>query len=72
MPYFKTKNAEWSRRKSYLENELSTYINSFPECVSEEVIDIQVNKLTDIAVNSATEFFEMTEASKKKRKGWWS
>ena len=51
---------------------MSTYITSFPETISEEVKDVQVNKLTDIVVNSATEFFGMTVASKKKRKGWWS
>ena len=65
----KTQNAEWSRWKSYLDNELSTYITSFPETISEEVIDIQVNKFTDIVVNSATEFFRMMIAPKKKSKG---
>ena len=55
IPYFKTKNAKWSWRKSYRDNQLSNYTNSFPETVSEEVKDIQVNKLTDVAVNSATE-----------------
>ena len=34
--------------------------------------DIQVNKLTDVVVNSATEFFGMMVASKKKNKRWWS
>ena len=27
--HFKTKNTEWTRWKSYLDNELSTYITSF-------------------------------------------
>ena len=35
-------------------------------------MDIQVNKLTDVAVNSATEFFGMMVGSKKKNKSWWS
>lgn len=45
---------------------------SFPKTTSEEEIDIQINKLTNIFVNSATEFFGMTVASNKKNKGWWS
>ena len=40
---FKTKNAERSRWKSYLDNELSTYITVFPETISQGVIDIQVS-----------------------------
>ena len=47
-------------------------VTSFPETLSAEIIDIQVNKLTAIVVNSATKFFGMTIASKKKSKGWWS
>ena len=58
--------------KFYLANELSTFITSFPETISEEVIDIQENKLTDVVVNSATEFFGRMIASKKKSKGWCS
>ena len=44
---------------------------SFPETIFEEVIDIQVNKLTDIVVNSATKFFGRTVASEKS-KDWWN
>ena len=47
-------------------------VTSFPETLSAEIIDVQVNKLTAIVVNSATKFFGMTIASKKKSKGWWS
>ena len=47
-------------------------ITSFPETLSEEIIDIQVNMLTVIVVNSATKFFGITIASKKKSKDWWS
>ena len=68
--HFKTKNAEWSRWKSYLDNEQSAYITSFPETISEEVIDIQPNKFTDVVVNSDTELFGMMIASKKKSKGY--
>ena len=57
---------------SYLDNELSTYITFSPETKSDEIIDIQVNMPTDIVVNSATVFFGITIASKKKSKGWWS
>ena len=70
IPHFKTKNAEWSWWKSYLDNELSTSITYFPENVSEEVTDTQVNKPTEIAVNSARKFLGMMIASKKKNKGW--
>ena len=72
IPHFKTKNAEWSWWKSYLDNELSTSITYFPENVSEEVTDTQVNKPTEIAVNSARKFLGMMIASKKKNKGWQS
>ena len=46
IPHFKTKNSEWSRWKSYWDNELSTYITSFPETISEELIDMEVIKLS--------------------------
>ena len=54
IPPFKTKYAEWSWWTSYLDNELSTYITSFPETISEKVINIQVSKLTGIVVNPVT------------------
>ena len=40
----KTQNTEWSRGKSYLDNELTTYITSCPETISEEVIDVYTSK----------------------------
>ena len=51
---------------------MSTYVTSFPETIPDEIIDIQVNKLSDIVVNSAAKFFGMMVASKKKTKSWWS
>ena len=57
--HFKIKYTEQSRWKSYLDNELSSCITSFPEAI---FIDVQVNNLSDIVVNSFTEFFEMMVA----------
>ena len=35
-------------------------------------MDNQTKKLTEIIINNASLFFGQTEATKKKRKGWWS
>ena len=51
IPLLKNKNAERSRWKSYLDNVLSTYKIFFPETISQEVIDMQVNKLTEATVS---------------------
>ena len=50
-PLLKNKYAERSRWKSYLDNVLSTYKTFFPETISQEVIDMQVNKLTEATVS---------------------
>ena len=51
---------------------LEDYLEEFPTEITEEKIDNETKKLTDIIMNNATLYFGQTEAPKKESKGWWS
>ena len=56
--------------KMYLKTpHLSNYIDKFPDNSTEGEIETQTNLLTDIIVTTATQYFGIIQASKKKRKG---
>ena len=44
----------------------------FPTIIKPDIIDVQTSALTNIIIDSATDFFGKTETSKKISKGWWS
>ena len=69
-PKFKTKNANWAEWKESLKPHLEDYLEEFPTEITEEEIDNQTKKLTDV-INNATLFFGQTESIKKESKGWW-
>ena len=69
---FRTKNALWKDWKKTLEPKLLEYFNYFPNEISHEILDQQVEILTMLMQTSATGFFGLTEASNKKSKGWWN
>ena len=71
-PKFKTKNANWAEWKESLKPHLEDYLEEFPTETTEEEIDNQTKKPTDIIINNAALFFGQTEATKKESKGWWS
>ena len=71
-PKFRTKNAVWKDWEKTLEPKLLEYFNSFPNEISHEILDQQVEILTMLIQTSATDFFGLTEASNKKSKGWWN
>ena len=69
-PKFKTKNANGAEWKESLKPYLEDYLEEFPTEITEEEIDNQTKKLTDV-INNATLFFGQTESIKKESKGWW-
>ena len=69
-PKFKTKNVNWAEWKESLKPHLEDYLEEFPTEITEEEIDNQTKKLTDV-INNATLFFGQTESIKKESKGWW-
>ena len=69
---FRTKNDDWEKRKQFLQAPLENYSTNVPFEISEKVIDQQANKLTELIVGSATSFFDLTEISNKRAKGWWN
>ena len=66
-PKFKTKNANWKNWQKHLTPRLSNYIDKFPDNSTEGEIKKQTNLLTDIIVTTATEYFGLIQASKKKK-----
>ena len=71
-PKFKTKNSNWAEWEESLKPRLEDYLEEFPTETTEEEMDNQTKKLTEIIINNASLFFGQTEATKKERKGWWS
>ena len=55
-----------------LKPHLEDYLEEFPTETTEEEIDNQTKKPTDIIINNAALFFGQTEATKKESKGSWS
>ena len=72
LPHFKTKDANWGKWAEFLDNNLLTFLNSFPHEISKTIIDEKAELFVDIIFNSASQFFGMTELSKKESKGWWN
>ena len=68
---FRTKNADWDEWKQFLQAPQEDYSTNFQLEISENVIDQQTSKLTELIVGSATSFFGPTEISKR-TKGWWN
>ena len=66
---FRTKNADWDEWKQFLQAPQEDYSTNFQLEISENVIDQQTSKLTELIVGSATSFFGPTEISKR-TKGW--
>ena len=62
----------WVEWKESLKPHLEDYLEEFPLEITEEGMDNQTKKLTEIIINNASLFFGQTEATKKERKGWWS
>ena len=71
-PKFKAENANQEEWKESLKPHPEDYLEEFPTEITEEEVDNQTKKLTDIIINNATLFFGQTEATKKDSKGWWS
>ena len=71
-PKFRTENADWEKWKQFPQAPLEGYFTNFPLEISEKIIDQQVDKLTELIVNSATSFLGLTEISDKRTKGWWN
>ena len=69
-PKFRTKNAVWKDWEKTLEPKLLEYFNSFPNEISHEILDQQVEILTMLIQTSATDFFGLTQTSNKISKGW--
>ena len=70
--HFRTKNADWSIWERILDTKLKNFQDSFPTIINPDIIDAQTSALTNIIIDSATDFFANTEISKKISKGWWS
>ena len=68
---FKTEILNCGNWQKRLTPHLSNYIDNFPDNITEDKIEKKTNLLTDI-VTTATEYFGLTQASKKIRKEWWS
>ena len=66
-PKFKTKNANGAEWKESLKPYLEDYLEEFPTEITEEEIDNQTKKLTDV-INNATLFFGQTESIKKEQR----
>ena len=66
---FRTKNAVWKDWEKTLEPELLEYFNSFPNEISHEILDQQVEILTMLIQTSATDFFWTNRGLKQKIKG---
>ena len=71
-PKFKAENTNQEEWKESLKPHPEDYLEEFPTEITEEEVDNQTKKLTDIIINNATLFFGQTEATKKDSKGWWS
>ena len=57
-PKFRTKNAVWKDWEKTLEPKLLEYFNSFPNEISHEILDQQVEILTMLIQTSATDFLD--------------
>ena len=66
-PKFKTKNANSENWQKHLTPHLSNYIDKFSDNSTEGETEKQTNLLTDIIVTTATEYFGLIQASKKKK-----
>ena len=62
----------WTDWEKTLEPKLLEYFNFFPNEISHDILDQQVEILTMMIQTSATDFFGLTEASNQKSKGWWN
>ena len=69
-PKFKTKNAVWEKWEHVLQAHLQDYYTNFPLEISKNVIDQQINRLTELIADSATCFFDLIEIPNKRAKGW--
>ena len=58
----------WAEWKESLKLHLEDYLEEFPTEITEEEIDNQTKKLTDIIINNATLFFGQTEAIEKEQR----
>ena len=59
----------WER---ILDTKLKNFQDSFTTNINPDIIDAQTSALTNIIIDSATDFFGNTETSKKISKGWWN
>ena len=63
--HFRTKNADWSIWERILDTKLKSFQDCFPTIINPDIIDAQTSALTNIIIDSATDFFGNTETSKK-------
>ena len=71
--HFRTKNADWSIWERILDTKLKNFQDSFQTNINPDIIDAQTSTLTNIIIDSTTDFFGNTETSKKIiSKGWWN
>ena len=70
--HFRTKNADWSIWERILDTKLKNFQDFFSTIINPDIIDAQTSALTNIIIDSATDFFGNTETSKKISKGWWN
>ena len=66
---FQKKNADWSIWERIRDTKLKTFKDTFPTIVNPDIIDAQTSALTNIIIDSATDFFANTEISKRISKG---
>ena len=71
-PKFKTEKANWVEWKESLKPHIEDSLEEYPTEITEEEIDNQTKKLTDIIIKNVTLFFGQTDAKKKESKPWWS
>ena len=67
--HFRKKNADWSIWERIRDTKLKTFKDTFPTLVNPDIIDAQTSTLTNIIIDSATDFFANTEISKRISKG---
>ena len=71
-PHFRTQGTNWDEWCKLLDNSLYQFIRSFPNKVSRNITDDQVNSFVNTITTSAPSFFSLTEKSNKESKGSWS
>ena len=63
--HFRKKNADWSIWERIRDTKLKNFEDTFPTIINPDIIDAQTSALTNIIIDSATDFFANTEISKK-------